>query len=60
MAVAMSKVTPPGPAGSLRLTVKVKLVVPALPSDEVTSLMVSVGRSSLRMVPVALVGTPTV
>ena len=60
LAVAMSKVTPPGPAGVLRLTVNVALVVPALPSASVTSLMVSVGRSSLRMVPVALAGTPTV
>ena len=40
MAVAMLKVTPPGPAGALRLTVKVKLVVPALPSLTVTSLIV--------------------
>src|SRR5688572_31320143 len=35
----MSKVTPPGPAGAVRLTVKVKLVVPALPSPRVTSLI---------------------
>src|SRR3954449_9360343 len=36
----MSKVTPPGPAGAERLTVKVKLVVPALPSFRETSLIV--------------------
>ena len=37
-AVAMSKVTPPAPAGEERLTVKVKVVVPALPSFCETSL----------------------
>src|SRR5215218_4206133 len=36
----MSKVTPPGPAGAERLTVKVKLVVPAFPSLRETSLIV--------------------
>src|SRR3978361_1530593 len=36
----MSKVTPPGPAGAERLTVKVKLVVPAFPSLSETSLTV--------------------
>src|SRR4051794_24922484 len=36
----MSNVTPPGPAGDDRLTVKVKLVVPALPSLSETSLIV--------------------
>ncbi len=41
----MSKVTPPGPAGAERLTVKVKLVVPALPSFRETSLIVRLGRT---------------
>src|SRR5436305_1453048 len=36
----MSNVTPPGPAGAERLTVKVKEVVPALPSFRETSLIV--------------------
>ena len=31
-AVAMSKVTPPGPAGALSMTLKVRMVVPASPS----------------------------
>jgi len=35
----MSKLTPPGPAGALRLTVKTKLVVPESPSARVTSLI---------------------
>ena len=35
----MSKVTPPGPAGAERLTVKSNDVVPALPSLAVTSLI---------------------
>ena len=39
----MSKVTPPGPAGAVRVTAKVKVVVPAVPSARVTSLMLSVG-----------------
>src|SRR6058998_2781729 len=39
----MSKVTPPGPAGVERLTVKVKLVVPAFPSLRETSLIVRLG-----------------
>src|SRR5436305_1225782 len=39
----MSNVTPPGPAGVERLTVKVKLVVPALPSFRETSLIVRLG-----------------
>src|SRR5690349_12985168 len=39
----MSKVTPPGPAGADRLTVKVKLVVPAFPSFSETSLIVRLG-----------------
>src|SRR3954468_474057 len=39
----MSKVTPPGPAGVERLTVKVKLVVPAFPSFRETSLIVRLG-----------------
>ena len=56
----MLKLTPPGPAGVLRLTVKVKLVVPALPSSAATSLIVRFGSSSLRIVPVALLGTPGV
>ena len=43
-----------------RLTVKVKLVVPALPSFAVTSLITRLGRSSFRIVPVAALGTPTV
>src|SRR4051812_41027611 len=38
----MLKVTPPGPAGALKETVKVKEVVPALPSLRETSLMVRV------------------
>ena len=38
LAVAMSNVTPPAPAGAERLTVKVKVVVPALPSFCETSL----------------------
>src|ERR1044071_9474109 len=42
-AVAMSKLTPPGPAGDDRLTVKVKAVVPPLPSLALTSLIVRVG-----------------
>src|ERR1044071_4999516 len=42
----MSKVTPPGPAGALRETVKVKEVVPALPSLRETSLMVRLGRTA--------------
>jgi hypothetical protein len=36
----MSKVTPPTPAGSDRLTTKVKVIVPLLPSLSETSLMV--------------------
>ncbi|SUZ38491.1 hypothetical protein CPBF1521_44470 [Xanthomonas arboricola pv. juglandis] len=58
-AVAISKLTPPVPAGWLSETVKVALVVPALPSFTDTSLIDSVGWSSLRMVPVALLGEPT-
>ena len=54
-----SEETPLGPAGADRLTVNVKLVVPLLPSAAVTSLMLSDGRSSLRIVPVALFGAPT-
>ena len=42
-AVAMSNVTPPGPAGAERLTVKVKEVVPAFPSFRETSLTVRLG-----------------
>ncbi len=42
-AVAMSNVTPPAPAGAERLTVKVKVVVPAFPSLRETSLTVSDG-----------------
>src|SRR4051812_38357113 len=41
----MSKVTPPAPAGAERLTVKVKLVVPAFPSFKETSLIVRLGRT---------------
>src|SRR5436305_1981111 len=40
----MSKVTPPAGAGAERLAVKVKVVVPALPSLSVTSLIVRLGR----------------
>ncbi|MET3146057.1 UNVERIFIED_ORG: hypothetical protein ABIB63_001855 [Xanthomonas axonopodis] len=58
--MARSKLTPPAPAGALSDTVKVALVVPALPSFTETSLIDSPGRSSLRMVPVALFGEPTV
>ena len=36
----MSNVTPPGPAGALRLTVKLKTVPPALASFRETSLIV--------------------
>src|SRR6266550_3837667 len=39
----MSKVTPPAFAGADRLTVKVKVVVPVLPSFSATSLMLSPG-----------------
>ena len=39
----MSKVTPPRAGGRERLTVKVKLVVPALPSFSETSLTVRLG-----------------
>ena len=39
----MSKVTPPAGAGADRLTVKVKVVVPALPSLSETSLIVRFG-----------------
>src|SRR4051794_26241040 len=42
----MSNVTPPGPAGAERLTVKGKLVVPALPSFKETSLIVRLGRTT--------------
>ena len=42
-AVAMSKVTPPAGAGAERLTVNVKVVVPALPSFSETSLIVRLG-----------------
>src|SRR2546423_12360347 len=42
----MSKVTPPGPAGALRLTVKVNDVVPALPSFNDTSLIVKFGKAT--------------
>src|SRR5690606_40197146 len=42
-AVAMSNDTPPGPAGLLSETVKVKLVVPALPSASPTSFTDKVG-----------------
>ena len=42
----MSKVTPPGPAGAERLTVKVKVVVPALPSFSETSLIVRLGSAA--------------
>ena len=41
--VAISKLTPPAPAGAERLTVKVNAVVPVLPSATETSLMLSVG-----------------
>jgi len=58
LAVAMSNVTPPGPAVADRLTVKVAVVVPALPSTMSTSSMVSVGRSSLSTVPLAGAGAP--
>ncbi len=52
LAVAMSKVTPPAGAGAERLTVKVKVVVPALPSFSETSLIVRLGAaSSLTIVP---------
>ena len=59
LAVAMSKLTPPLPAGWLSETVKVNAVLPALPSFCDTSLIDSAGWSSLRMVPVALEGEPT-
>jgi len=36
--VAMSKVTPPGPAAALRLYGELERVVPALPSFKLTSL----------------------
>ncbi len=55
----MSKLTPPAPAGWLNDTVKVAVVVPALPSFTETSLMLNDGTSSLTMVPVALLGEPT-
>src|SRR5689334_17912490 len=42
----MSKVTPPAPVGAERLTVKVKLVVPAFPSFKETSLIVRLGRTT--------------
>src|SRR5215471_10163281 len=42
-AVAISKVTPLAPAGAERLTVKVKVVVPELPSFMETSLTVRLG-----------------
>ena len=42
----MSKVTPPGPAGAERLTVKVKVVVPALASFWETSVTVRLGRAT--------------
>ena len=58
--MAISKLTPPGPAGALRLTVNVALLVPALPSLSETSLIVKLGRSSLSIVPVALAGVPMV
>src|SRR5690606_38361241 len=41
----MTKVTPPGPAGASSVTVKVKLVVPALPSASDTSPIDSPGAS---------------
>ena len=45
MAVVISKVTPPAPAGTDRLTVKVNAVVPALPSAADTSLTRNVGNA---------------
>ena len=45
-AVAMSKVTPPGPAGALRLTVKVNVVMPAFPSFSAMSLMDRLGNAT--------------
>jgi len=47
-----------GRAG-VRLTVKVKLLVPLSPSARLTSLMLNVALSSLTMVPVATLGLPT-
>ena len=46
----MSKVTGAG-AGADRLTVKLKVDAPALPSFAETSLIESVGKSSFRIVP---------
>jgi hypothetical protein len=45
-AVAMSKVTPPGPAGAVRETVKLAVTVPALPSVTVASPMFRVGATT--------------
>src|SRR5436309_13290115 len=45
----MLKVRPPLGAGWLRLTMKVKIVVPALPSFKVTSLIDSEGPSTVRV-----------
>src|SRR4051794_3489384 len=42
----MPKLTPPGPAGSERLTTKVNTVVPELPSLRDTSLTDKVGRGA--------------
>ena len=44
--VAMSKVTPPAPAGDERFTTKSNDVVPALPSLAETSVMVRLGRAT--------------
>jgi hypothetical protein len=53
----MSNVTPPANAGALSDTVNV--AVPALSETE-TSLIDNVGRSSLAIVPVALIGSAVV
>ena len=44
--VAISKVTPPAPAGADKLTVNVNAVVPALPSFVETSLIVRLGSAA--------------
>ena len=53
-AVAISKVTPPVGAGALKVTVKVKGVMPLLPSLAVTLLMVRLGSGEQELVAVAL------
>ena len=54
----MSKVTPPAPAGLLKLTVKANVVVPLLPSFKVTSLIESAGCAETVNVNIASVVKP--